>query len=190
VTLRAGIPTTHRARRYRSRLEARWASMFDLLGWRYEYEPFDLAGWIPDFVLIGKSNILVEVKPILAFDHGTAGKVTRAADTSRHEGTDILLLGCTVPAPLGLDWNLPALGWLGEGRGAAPEEREPERHWGGALLGRTENEGWDVYHETGDYTYRLTGAYGGAWHVRSPDPIDVEALWAEAGNIVQWKVIR
>ncbi len=34
---------------FRSRLEARWAAMFDLLGWPWEYEPVDLDGYIPDY---------------------------------------------------------------------------------------------------------------------------------------------
>ena len=40
-----GIPTLYNWRRYRSRLEARWAVMFDMLGWKAEYEPFDCDGW-------------------------------------------------------------------------------------------------------------------------------------------------
>lgn len=46
-----GIPTTHLGTRFRSRLEARWAEMFTMLEWRWTYEPFDLDGYIPDFVL-------------------------------------------------------------------------------------------------------------------------------------------
>jgi hypothetical protein len=55
--------------RYRSRLEARWAEFFRLLGWRAFYEPFDLDGYIPDFILHGcKERILVEVKPVTGKD--------------------------------------------------------------------------------------------------------------------------
>src|SRR4051812_23041408 len=59
-------PTTYDNRRYRSRLEARWAAFFDIIGWRHEYEPFDLGEWSPDFALInirGAIAALVEVKP-------------------------------------------------------------------------------------------------------------------------------
>jgi hypothetical protein len=63
-----GIPTEYAGIRFRSRLEATWAAFFDLLGWSWEYEPFDLAGYIPDFVISAGGNrrpsqILVEVKP-------------------------------------------------------------------------------------------------------------------------------
>lgn len=58
------IPTTYRGINFRSRLEARWAAFFNALGWRYEYEPRDLKGYIPDFFLyVGREPVLVEVKP-------------------------------------------------------------------------------------------------------------------------------
>lgn len=51
---------------FRSRLEATWAAFFDLMGWKWDYEPIDLDGWSPDFLLRGdyREEILVEVKPI------------------------------------------------------------------------------------------------------------------------------
>lgn len=63
------IPTMYKGRRYRSRLEARWAAFFDQLRWDHEYEPFDLKGWIPDFLLtIGEDSALVEIKPFATLD--------------------------------------------------------------------------------------------------------------------------
>lgn len=62
------IPTKYKGIQFRSRLEARWACFFDLIQWDWEYEPVDLDGWIPDFV-IGPDcvdRIFVEVKPYLA----------------------------------------------------------------------------------------------------------------------------
>lgn len=58
----AAIPTTYNGVRFRSRLEAKWAAFFDLMGWKWEYEPIDLKGYIPDFILT-RRKILVEVKP-------------------------------------------------------------------------------------------------------------------------------
>lgn len=58
----AAIPTRYCGSLFRSRLEARWAAMFDLLGWQWEYEPIDLDGYIPDFI-INDGMRLVEVKP-------------------------------------------------------------------------------------------------------------------------------
>lgn len=58
------IPTHYNGINFRSRLEAKWARFFDLIGWSYEYEPVDLNGYIPDFVLkFAKMPIYVEIKP-------------------------------------------------------------------------------------------------------------------------------
>jgi hypothetical protein len=58
------IPTIYGGTRFRSRLEATWAAFFDLLRWRWAYEPTDLNGYIPDFdVVFGKRPLLVEIKP-------------------------------------------------------------------------------------------------------------------------------
>jgi hypothetical protein len=38
--------------------------MFDLLGWDWTYEPFDYDGYIPDFLLHGGRETLVEVKGV------------------------------------------------------------------------------------------------------------------------------
>lgn len=66
---RHAIPTTYAGVRFRSRLEARWAAFFDQLGWPWQYEPLDLAGYIPDFVLpFPDGRLLVEAKPATSFD--------------------------------------------------------------------------------------------------------------------------
>lgn len=61
----AAKPTVYKDTLFRSRLEAKWAAFFDLAGWRWEYEPYDLDGWTPDFLIHGVHPILCEVKPIL-----------------------------------------------------------------------------------------------------------------------------
>lgn len=61
----SAIPTKYKGVQFRSRLEARWACLFDLLGWNWEYEPIDLDGYIPDFIVQFNRPILFEVKPIL-----------------------------------------------------------------------------------------------------------------------------
>ncbi len=65
------IPTKYAGVQFRSRLEARWAAFFELVGWTWAYEPIDLAGYIPDFVVsvddkgTGREPMLIEVKPII-----------------------------------------------------------------------------------------------------------------------------
>lgn len=65
-------PTMYEGVRFRSRLEARWAVLFDYAGWTWEYEPFDLKGWTPDFLAMfpchkldcpEHHSLLIEVKP-------------------------------------------------------------------------------------------------------------------------------
>ncbi|TIN83117.1 hypothetical protein [Mesorhizobium sp.] len=59
------IPTTYAGVNFRSRLEARWAAFFDLCGWKWDYEPFDLDGWAPDFLIKTKfTDVLAEIKPL------------------------------------------------------------------------------------------------------------------------------
>jgi hypothetical protein len=61
----AAIPTLYKGIQFRSRLEARWAAFFDRVGFKWQYEPFDLGSWSPDFLIEdGLNGTLVEVKPI------------------------------------------------------------------------------------------------------------------------------
>ncbi len=63
-----GIPTIgYNDILFRSRIEAKWSYFFNILKWKNAYEPFDLNGYIPDFIikesLCGNIiNLLVEVK--------------------------------------------------------------------------------------------------------------------------------
>lgn len=58
-----GIPTVYKGIRMRSRLEARYAAFFDELNWPWEYEPVDLDGYIPDYIIgFEHGELLFEVK--------------------------------------------------------------------------------------------------------------------------------
>ena len=90
--------------RYRSRLEARWAAFMKLAGWQFEYEPFDLHGWSPDFLIKAeRRNILVEVKPITSLDYDVVKKICAAAAMGGFY--DLLILGVGVPVgDCGIGW--------------------------------------------------------------------------------------
>ena len=78
--------------RFRSRLEAKWARFFDLCGWKWSYEPYDFAGWIPDFAIGDQLQTLVEVKSIMRLDQmpdDDMKKIERAV----RDGHDVLVLG-------------------------------------------------------------------------------------------------
>lgn len=81
--------TVYKGLRFRSRLEAKWAAFFDLVGIRWQYEPFDLPGWTPDFVLHTNyldEPMLCEIKPVFNFDTEVARKMAPYGDY-------VLLLG-------------------------------------------------------------------------------------------------
>lgn len=103
------IPTTYAGVNFRSRLEARWAAFFDLCGWDWDYEPFDLEGWAPDFqIKRGAISAIVEVKPIdlsaVDWDRREGLEVVRDAyrKTKPHwEDYQVLLLGIgPMPEPV------------------------------------------------------------------------------------------
>ncbi len=60
----SAIPTTYKGIRFRSRLEARVAAFLDLHTFWFDYEPFDLRRYIPDFCVdLPFGPVLLEVKP-------------------------------------------------------------------------------------------------------------------------------
>lgn len=80
------IPTTWNGIQFRSRLEARWASFFTKLGWEWSYEPIDLKGYIPDFLLHMHEDVLVEVKPFTRFEDPSIGEAKAKVLSSGWEG--------------------------------------------------------------------------------------------------------
>lgn len=75
-----GIATEYKGIWFRSRLEAKWARVFDAAGYKWEYEPLDLHYYQPDFrVVIGRDTYIVEVKPLTGDDWWVEG----AADLVR-----------------------------------------------------------------------------------------------------------
>ena len=63
-----GIPTRYKSDMMRSRLEARWAKVFDKLGIEYYYEPeiytFGDISYLPDFYL-PQQNVFFEAKGVM-----------------------------------------------------------------------------------------------------------------------------
>lgn len=67
ATTHKAIETQYAGRKFRSRLEARWAVVFDALGlkWEYEKEGYDLDGvrYLPDFYISNGGGYWIEIKP-------------------------------------------------------------------------------------------------------------------------------
>lgn len=181
------IPTRLRGVRYRSRLEARWAEFFRLLEWDAYYEPFDLDGWIPDFVLHGKlehcSQIPVEVKPVRSMNDplfiATANKIKLAGWRG-----DRLIVSYFLPH----DEGDLAVGWLGEAHELQDGRDVPTLDCWWELAPFQETDGSKIAgfcHQFGWYADRITGHYPGG--SIAADNLKILELWNEAGNEVQWK---
>ena len=82
----AAHPTLYQGVQFRSRLEARWAAFFDLAGWGWDYEPIDLVGWVPDFIVTipcshsecdDKHVLFAEVKPYMTLKEFSGHECTK-----------------------------------------------------------------------------------------------------------------
>jgi len=169
--------------------------MFDLLGWRYEYEPYDLRGWIPDFALFGAEEIVVEVKPYTLLEEFDRRKILAALEGTEKWGKEILLLGSTISvslqsmSPIWADRPAVILGYLGEFEKGVGREFRGEYWFSRAILNYWK-EGWGFYHEESYWSDRMTGLYDGDHYLFNPDYEGVLRLWNEAGNVVQFRGVR
>lgn len=206
------IPTVYNHVQFRSRLEARWAAFFDLCGWQWEYEPFDLDGWAPDFMLKGAVRALVEVKPInfRGDDHSLVRQAKAKADKA-FATADRVSLGGVVDvesmsdgeliAQLGKD-TTPEYEILVIGNGPFFSGKMPRWSLGVFALDEWDS-GPDVADifvgrgrpldyaaRSGSFRYRISGHHDGDHHLRPVDGTLPQDIWREAGNVVQWKSPR
>jgi|GEM_PF-2908496 len=177
MVVMTGIPTLYQGQQFRSRLEARWASFFDTLGWRWEYEPLDLAGYIPDFVLKFEKPMLVEVKPCIQHEDLEATAAAKI-DASGWPGP-ALIVGAT-----------PDEGCFGSRIGLIRQEMTygEEPWWDGAHLldshGKPNHYG--LCGEGGSFACRAcVSDWGG--HPPVMDMAMATLLWRSATNRVQWR---
>ena len=171
------IPTKYAGVQFRSRLEARWAAFFDLIGWKWEYEPFDLDGYIPDFLLTDFLRpTIVEVKPardMQALVDTAAAKVSGSGWESRA----LLVGGTPALAPHG------TLGVVAYGGEWAWEEVEI-----GCV---TDTSGLGFIPCQDDYGLVATPRLSHCMRCGSAPipkrPSGRPEKWKEAGNLVQYK---
>ena len=195
--MHASIPTTYRGIRFRSRLEAKWATVFDLLGWSWEYEPLDLNGWIPDFLIRTASKpILVEVKPILALDPDVVRKIESAFSAppphpERQDWEapyDLLILAL---APFN-DGDEACIGWITDDWCNFPEINGIFG-WQYACpfyppdIGKSYGLGSGPEGLWRDRIHGLGGKHYGRNYI---DAKDLQAFWAQATNASQWRAPR
>lgn len=158
---RTGIPTTYKGVRMRSRLEARWAVMFDLLEWGWEYEPIDLRFYVPDYLIEGK--LLFEVKGNEEDFAAAESKIIASGWTA-----EAIIAGSSIDGSI--------IGRFLEWQGDEPQ-------WGAAEIffciscGRP-----SLKCAEGSWRCRLCGETEG--HVGDWDPRDA---WVASANRVQWR---
>lgn len=170
------IETRYNGINFRSRLEAKWAAMFDMLGWGWTYEPTDFKGWIPDFAIHGKEIVYVEVKPVLKFPEDVAQKIDQSGCSD-----EVLIVGMLGPM-WSQDCDYPIVGWLREGLG-------PENFWWEpAPMARYKGEDRIGFcHSVGSYVDRISGRYDGGSYGSFPvNQHEVTMLWREASNRTRW----
>ena len=159
-----GIPTTYRGVRFRSRLEVRYAVFFDEVSWPWQYEPLDLSGYCPDFVLgFEQGDVLFEVKGSVEELDVAKAKIEASGWTRE-----------AVVAPGEI---------CGSRIGLLLEASEVGFEWSDADLFFCLSCGQVSLHSgNGSWRCRRCGESDG--HVGTFDPRDA---WAKAGNRVQWR---
>jgi hypothetical protein len=192
-----GIQTKYDGTNFRSRLEAKWAHFFDSVGWEWEYEPFDLNGYIPDFVMMGWSEkLIVEVKP--AASMAELYKHTKKIEASGWDG-DAMIVG----AGPTFGGHEEGSGIISQRRSGEPKERTGDTTglsvwwWGPAIIA---DPTWcNARHECaksnchkcersclissdGGWTCYRCGVYV-KWNRSS----SIEPFWALARNATQWR---
>lgn len=185
------IPTIYRGNRYRSRLEARWAAFFDVIGWSYTYEPFDADGYIPDFVIHGDSPLLIEVKPAVTRADYFAAIPKLEAGVSNHWKHDYLILGASPVAklPNSFTSDYPAACVLGELHQADDGDISEWSPGIGLWFECSECLQLNIFHDSLCYRGRPCGHYDGdhfLGHVRRGSQ-GLEDVWSTAGRLTQWK---
>jgi len=190
--VKVGIPTKYNGTQFRSRLEARWAAFFDLLEWEWEYEPFDLAGYIPDFVLCFKQPLLVEVKPAIQPD-----ELGDAFDKIWNSGwnKEAIVVGAKLFSD---DWSQGLqMGQLLGGFALSTwgDVHDSENTHGArtngsdaaALFGCGQCKRASFCHVLNSYQCRASGCWDGDHQLSGGPDFDWLSLWREAGNQVQWR---
>jgi len=174
-----GIVTMYRGIRFRSRAEARWAALFDGIGWRWHYEAVDLSGYIPDFIVDLHSPLLVEVKGgVLPADLTTSEQINMACSKIEVSGWthEAMVVGA---APL------MASGYAGAMIGMLCDTSTGEGgRTSGGLFHCLACDAPSLHSHEGGWGCRRCGAYDGDRYVGH---IYIEAAWATACNATQWQ---
>jgi hypothetical protein len=180
---------SYRGYQMRSRNEARWACMFDLIEWPWDYETIDGEAYIADFAVVGHRPLLVEAKPdvhLRDLENHIRPVVQSVRATWKH---DILLVGSTPTPAHDHDDDLNAwsssqviAGILIESDFSLGQAMPAPAVWGQC----DECQRVGVFSMWHSYSMRPCGHYTGNWHRPWPRPAIREA-WAQATNETRWR---
>lgn len=176
------IPTLYRGVQFRSRLEARYAALFDLLKWEWQYEFADLDRYLPDYGLFFPAGIIaVEVKAAQS-----GAELMPHARKMRDSGWkgEYLILGAR-PLTETSWWPFVSLGVYGQKLDAPPGEHGwVDDH---ALVHRCRQcHAVSFHHASNDFRCVVNGCYDGDRHVELIERDEVLSWWRAAGNAVMW----
>lgn len=175
-----GIPTLFRGVNFRSRTEARWAAFFTALGWPWEYEPVDLEGYLPDFIIRWRRPLLVEVKGVSSLD--AAEHLARQKLERTSWDGEALIVGS---APGNLRDSLPVIG-LHASRETGPDGAL-EWLWFEGRAFRCLNCGSpSLFSSCESWHCRVCGEGEGNEHQAD---LPLWDIWAKATNDTQWRAV-
>jgi len=140
----------------------------DRVKWTWSYEPTDLNGYIPDFIVDGDRELLIEIKS----DAEDFAVAEYKIESSGWDG-EALIVASRLDGPvLGRLWSV----------GNGPRE------WSQAQLFRCISCGSvSVLSAELSWHCRMCGVGGGNGHVGEYDP---QSDWVEACNRVQWRAAK
>lgn len=174
------IETKFKSFLFRSRLEAKWAAMFELLEWKWDYEPIDFNGWIPDFAIYGaKRTVYVEVKPIVEFSEELGQELDKSGCTD-----EMLIVGqrCLIES----DYVSGAFGWGKQKQTQTDCDDFFYDDWDEAVFGRWSGK-IGFCHCQGSFADRVSGKYNGSCGGDGLiEESYIKRLWAEAHNLTRW----
>jgi hypothetical protein len=180
---------SYRGIKMRSLLETRWASFFDLVGWRWSYEPPLGNGDIPDFLILGKAPMLIEIRPVVL-----RSEYEREAETM-HVNPERWRHDLVVPGldPRGLVYDGRS-GYAGRDEYAALIGQHGDDLWEGwcwdaALWSVCENCGvLGLVHEMQTFYGRPCGCYDGDHFLNYPAGNDrAVQMWTVAVYQTRWE---
>ena len=179
-----GIPTIGvRDIQFRSRIEAQWAYIFEKLEWDWEYEPIDLQGYIPDFIIKfdGDKEILIEIKGDTNIWNSDVYKYHKNKIVKSGWRGIFGILGGSYKAGSAEYWiNIGKVFYLIE---------DQLRHNDLVLRKNNKTHKWSLGCDTGTYDI-LNDYFKDTYHIDDVPQKEFSKLWVEAKNKVQWKGIQ